>query len=153
MADFRFPLSQLIDGKRPSTHTSVNPFVLKLITNDASPVLYDGHQEIEIDLTALTVATAGKLSNSRTIAISGAVTGTATSFDGTTNITIATTALDVSKANTGTLAIGRGGTGQTSWSAYGIVYASAANTLGQLGVGTSGQVLSSKGSAAPVWLD
>lgn len=81
-------------------------------------------------MTALSVATAGKLTNARTIGISGAVTGTATNFDGTGNITIPTTAIDVSKANAGTLAIARGGTGKTTWTAFGIVYASAKNTLG-----------------------
>lgn len=57
---------------------------------------------------------AGQLTTARTIAISGGATGTATSFDGTANITIPVTALDVSKANAGTLAVARGGTGATS---------------------------------------
>lgn len=43
------------------------------------------------------VASAGKLTTARTIAISGAVTGTATSFDGSKNITINTTAVDGTK--------------------------------------------------------
>ena len=45
------------------------------------------------------VSSAGKLTTGRTIAISGAVTGTATEFDGTKNITIATTSVDGSKVN------------------------------------------------------
>lgn len=60
---------------------------------------------------------ATKLANSRTIGISGAVTGTATAFDGSANITIPITALNVSNATTGTLPIARGGTGATSASA------------------------------------
>ena len=52
---------------------------------------------------------------------------------------------------TGTLGVGNGGTGKSSWTANGIVYASASNALGQIGVGTSGQVLTSKGNAAPAW--
>ena len=59
-------------------------------------------------------ATATKLATARSIGISGGATGTATSFDGTANITIPVTALDVSKANAGTLAVARGGTGQTT---------------------------------------
>ena len=57
---------------------------------------------------------ADELSTARTIAISGGATGTATSFDGSGNITIPVTALDVSKASAGTLPVDRGGTGQTS---------------------------------------
>jgi len=51
----------------------------------------------------------------------------------------------------GTLGVGNGGTGKSSWTQYGIVYATATNALGQMAVGTSGQVLTSKGSAAPAW--
>ena len=73
----------------------------------------------------------------------------ATTFHGALdgNATTATTAGNV----TGTVAVGNGGTGKTSWTQYGILYASATNALAQLGVGTSGQVLTSKGSAAPAW--
>ena len=52
-------------------------------------------------------ATATKLQTARTIAISGAVTGTATGFDGSENIAIATTAIDGSKINTGTIPAAR----------------------------------------------
>lgn len=45
--------------------------------------------------------TATKLQTARAIAISGAVTGTATSFDGSADIAIATTAIDGSKISTG----------------------------------------------------
>lgn len=60
------------------------------------------------------VLSATKLTTARTIAISGAVTGTPTSFDGTANITISITALDVGLATAGTLAVARGGTGVTT---------------------------------------
>ena len=43
--------------------------------------------------------TATKLATARTIGISGAVTGTATNFDGSANITIATTSVDGSKVS------------------------------------------------------
>ena len=59
-------------------------------------------------------ATATKLAAAKTIAISGGATGTATSFDGSGNITIPVTALDMSKASAGTLAVARGGTGLTA---------------------------------------
>lgn len=50
-----------------------------------------------------------------------------------------------------TIAVGQGGTGKTSWTQYGIVYASATDTLSQIASGTSGQVLRSAGSAAATW--
>ena len=52
-------------------------------------------------------ATATKLQTARTIAISGAVTGTATGFDGSANIAIATTAIDGSKISSGTVPVAR----------------------------------------------
>ena len=52
-------------------------------------------------------ATATELQTARTIAISGAVTGTATSFNGSGNIAIATTAIDGSKISTGTIPAAR----------------------------------------------
>ena len=52
-------------------------------------------------------ASATKLQTARTIAISGAVTGTATGFDGSENIAIATTAIDGSKISTGTIPAAR----------------------------------------------
>ena len=64
--------------------------------------------------TATTATTANALTTARTIGISGGATGTATSFNGSANITIPVTALDVSKASAGTLAVARGGTGLTS---------------------------------------
>ena len=80
--------------------------------------------------------TATSLQTARTIAISGAVTGTATSFNGTANITIPITALDVSAATTGTLAVARGGTGVTTATGTGSVVLSSAPTLTNPVVGT-----------------
>ena len=56
---------------------------------------------------------ASKLAESKTIAISGGATGTATSFDGSGNITIPVTGLDMSKAS-GCLDVSCGGTGSTT---------------------------------------
>ena len=57
--------------------------------------------------------TATALQNARTIALSGAVTGTATEFDGTANITIPVTSVDTTKLSS-TVAISQGGTGATT---------------------------------------
>ena len=83
------------------------------------------------DQTTITgnAGTATALLNARTIAISGPITGTATSFNGTANITIPVTALDVGHANvTGTLGVAHGGTGKTSITSGSFLKGAAANT-------------------------
>ena len=59
---------------------------------------------------------------------------------------------DASKGlvSTGTLAYDQGGTGQTSYAAGDIVYASATNTLSKLTVGTTGQILK-VAAGVPSW--
>lgn len=51
--------------------------------------------------SAFTVVQAGKLATARTIGLSGDVSGTATSFDGSENITISTTIADVVASTSG----------------------------------------------------
>lgn len=62
-------------------------------------------------------ATTTRLQTARTIGISGGATGTATSFNGSANITIPITGLNMSKANSGTLPVARGGTGNSTGNA------------------------------------
>ncbi len=92
--------------------------------------------------TAVLATKATQLNTARTIAISGGATGTATSFNGTANITIPVTALDVSKANAGTLAVGRGGTGGTSLDGAGIVTKTGNQTIGGTKTFSASTVLS-----------
>ncbi len=81
--------------------------------------------------------TAVKLKTARTIALKDGATGTATAFDGSTNISIPVTGLDMSKATAGTLPIARGGTGQTT--AAGVRNAlGLGNTTGALPVANGG---------------
>ena len=47
---------------------------------------------------------------------------------------------------------GTGASAASTWTQYGIVYASSTTALKTLAVGTSGQVLKSNGSAAPSWV-
>lgn len=61
------------------------------------------------------VASAAKLTTARTIALSGGVTGTATSFDGTKNITINVTAVNPTKVSSGTLPSGVKATNSTDY--------------------------------------
>jgi hypothetical protein len=62
------------------------------------------------------------------------------------------TDLNASKVNTGTLGVNYGGTGLSTWTPYGIVYASSKSALSQLGIGNANEVLTSQGAGkAPVW--
>ncbi len=77
-----------------------------------------------------TTGSAASLTTARTIAISGPITGTATSFNGTANITIPVTALDVGHANvTGVLGVDHGGTGTTTSTGTGSVVLSDSAAL------------------------
>jgi len=108
--------------------------------------------------TKLKAGTADTLATGRTIAISGKVTGTATTFDGSGNITINTTAatllagdipnLDTAKLTSGTLGIVRGGTGLATVAAGSILYATALNTLTATAPSGANQVLRSTGANA-----
>lgn len=73
--------------------------------------------------------TTDKLLTARTIAISGGATGTATSFNGSADITIPVTDLDMDKASAGTLAVARGGTGSSTLDGAGIVTKSGSQTI------------------------
>lgn len=53
----------------------------------------------------------------------------------------------------GTMGVAYGGTGKSSWTANGIIYASATNTLSQLSLGTAGYILQSGGTSAPSWVN
>lgn len=73
-------------------------------------------------------ATATKLAAKRTIALSGAATGTATAFDGSGNITIPVTSLDASKL-TGTASVSTTGNAATATTATTATNATYANWL------------------------
>lgn len=53
----------------------------------------------------------------------------------------------------GTLGVSYGGTGKSSWTTNGIVYASGSGTLSQLPLGTAGYILQSGGTSAPSWVN
>jgi hypothetical protein len=74
--------------------------------------------------------TATTLQTARTITISGPITGTATSFNGSTDISIPVTSLDVSHASLiGVLPVIRGGTGATTSTGTGAVVLSDSAAL------------------------
>ena len=53
----------------------------------------------------------------------------------------------------GTIGFAYGGTGKSSWTTNGLVYASATNTLSQLSLGTAGYILQSGGTSTPSWVN
>lgn len=53
----------------------------------------------------------------------------------------------------GTMGVAYGGTGKSSWTANGIIYASASGTLSQLALGIAGYILQSGGASAPSWVN
>ena len=113
----------------PSANGTATSFI-DTISQDSNGVITATKKNLPsslaVDISG-NAATATTLKTARTIAISGGATGTATSFDGSADITIPVTALDVSKANAGTLAIARGGTGMTAISAYEIIYGNSSS--------------------------
>ena len=50
-----------------------------------------------------------------------------------------------------TIAVNKGGTGKTSWTQWGVLYASASTTLANTAAGSAGQLLKSNGTSAPTW--
>lgn len=118
-ADPNKPLSanagkSLQDGKLGKNDNAVSATKLQT-ARKIGGVSFDGTANINLpgvnvagnQSTSGNAATATKLQTARTIAISGAVTGTATSFDGSGNIAIATTAIDGSEISTGTIPAAR----------------------------------------------
>ena len=77
-------------------------------------------------------ATATKLQTARNIALSGGATGSA-SFNGSANANINVTGLNVSKANSGTLPIARGGTGNSTGNAATATKLQTARTIALTG--------------------
>jgi len=83
-------------------------------------------------------ATATKLATARTFSVTGGATASGVSFDGSGNVALNVTALDVSKASAGNLPVARGGTGLATIAAGS--YVTGAGT-GALVPRTSAQVL------------
>lgn len=54
---------------------------------------------------------------------------------------------------TQTVAVANGGTGKTSWTQWGVLYASASTTLANTAAGTAGYLLQANSGAAPSWIN
>lgn len=97
------PTERSIDNTTGGTANSTN-----LITSGAVNAAI-----ANLKNSGVTADSANKLSTARTIGLSGATTGTATSFDGTANITIPVTDVDATKLKNA-VPVANGGTGATT---------------------------------------
>ena len=117
-----------------------------------------------LTLTGGTITSTGTITLGGTLAniANGALTNSSVSYGGVTvalGASDATPAFDLSDATslplgtgtTGTLAISRGGTNITTYSTGDILYASAANTLSKLNIGSTGEVLSVSAGGVVEW--
>lgn len=79
------------------------------------------------------------------------------STDTLTNKTISSSdnsiSLAASSITSGTLGVTRGGTNLSGYTKGDMIYSDATNSLGKLGIGLSGQVLSANSSGVPEWID
>lgn len=154
----------LMRGRFSGTWGNWSRFLTHLNFNSYAPALdgtgATGSWGISITGNAATssatsgnAATATTLATARTIAISGPVTGTATSFNGSANITIPVTAVNMSDAAiSGSLPATKGGTGQTVYAVGDVLYASTTTALSKLAAIAVGNVLRSGGvGVAPAW--
>jgi hypothetical protein len=102
--------------------------------------------------TAGTDYSAGTSANTSGLVYSTTTTGALTTATGAqVSTALGTTAISGNAANvTGIVAAANGGTAQSTYATGDIIYASAANTLSKLTVGSTGQVLT-VASGAPSW--
>lgn len=90
----------------------------------------------------------------------GSLTGSSLASGITTasGLTTASSLASVGTITAGTwngtaIAAGYGGTGQTSFTQYGVAYGASSTALAQTAAGTAGQVLTSNATSAPTWTD
>ena len=116
-------------------------------TGDAAwSVSFDGSANVS---AALTLANSGVTAGTYpkvTVDAKGRVT------TGTVLLSSDIPSLDVSKLTTGTLAVGRGGTGLAASTQGGILYGATASTNAFTAAGTTNQILKSNGTGAPTWV-
>ena len=127
-ANITIPVTAVSQANKLATARSIS-----LSGGASGAASFDGSANISIPVTGLDIskATAGvlpvarggtgradgkapSLVTARTISISGGVTGTSVPFDGSANVSISVTGLDVGKATAGVLSVARGGTGVTT---------------------------------------
>ena len=126
-----------------TTVTAVNPYALTIGTG-LSGSSYNGSGAVTIALASTTV-TAGAYGSASSV-------GTFT-VDAQGRLTAAAStsiAINASQINAGTLGVGYGGTGLSSYTAGDMLYASGSTALSKFAIGSNGQVLRVT-TGAPAW--
>lgn len=106
-ANLSLPLTLSASGVTAGSYGNAN--ALPTFTVDAK-----GRVSAAGEVALGNAATATKLAATRLFSVTGGATAGGVSFDGSGNVALNVTALDVSKANAGTLPVARGGTGLAS---------------------------------------
>lgn len=124
------------------TFTLLNTGLHLLDTNATHDLIIKPGSDLTADKT-LTLTT-GDADRTVTINADSTISGTNTGDN-----TVATTGDSATSFfSSGTLEFGIGGTGLASWTQYLIPYAATTTSIGQIAIGTSGQVLTSNGAGA-----
>ena len=155
-------LTLTFTGNAASGNSFTHNITLPLATGDTTGVVsaeaqtFAGRKTFNTGITSKdALYLSDGTNNNITLATNGTVT--AKTFVGDLNYKLKANGKEFNNSaevDLGTIGVGFGGTGKTSWTQYNIVYASNTNALGQLAAGTTGQVLSSGGgTAAPSWID
>jgi hypothetical protein len=96
-----------------------------------------------------TASNATVLQTARNIQISGNVTAANVSFDGSAAVNLNVTDINAAGITSGTLAVGRGGTGATTLNSEAVIIGNTTGAVKFVAPGTDGNVLTSNGTA---WL-
>lgn len=128
------------DNNVPSIESDWN-YVFRV---DKNGMIYINGLSLDQKYASIDGVSGGTITENLTVegdlTVEGSITGNASSATKVNNaIVINGKSFDGSApVDVGTIGVAYGGTGNTSWAAAGIIYASTANTLGQLSTGTSG---------------
>jgi hypothetical protein len=141
---------ELARGLDPNT---CSPYPTNLPTNALRWTASGGNYKLRsyngsvwADATGLAMSITGSaatLTTTRTFSISGDGTAAAQNFNGSANVVLSLTL--------GTVAVAKGGTSFSSYAIGDMIYASGTGALSKLNIGSSGQVMSSSGTA-PQWV-
>ncbi len=111
----------------------------------------DGNQSAGKVLTSDAFGNATWQASSGGISSVNGLTSSTQIFVNDTNVSIVSSGSNHTITWLSSLATTRGGTGLTSYNTGDTIYASGANTLAKLAIGTSGQLLTVSGGGVPVW--
>ena len=139
-----------ISGTYPSfTITNTAPDQIVSLTGAGTTVVTGTYPSFTITSNDQYVGTVTSVSGTGTV--NGiTLTGTVTS-SGSLTLGGTLSNVDLTSQVTGTLPVGNGGTGATTFTANGVLYGNTTSAIGATAAGTTGQVLIGNTGAAPSW--